>query len=105
MIIISVVVSGVRVRIRRAHRTTGSLPGERSGLQAVHCAVGAGSTARSSPTAAAKPTGKKAKGRKSTFASAEDFSEMLEAAADENEGVHPRLAEWEDGRSRKRKRR
>ncbi len=55
--------------------------------------------------AAAKPTGKKAKGRKSTFASAEDFSEMLEAAADENEGVHPRLAEWEDGRSRKRKRR
>lgn len=39
-----------------------------------------------------------------TYADASAFAHILEDAADENEGVNPRLAEWEQGRRGKRKR-
>ena len=55
--------------------------------------------------ASAKPKKKKREKSASTFASADEFSEMLEAAADEYEGVNPHLADWEEGRSRKKERR
>ena len=36
-----------------------------------------------------------------TFADASEFAHILEAAADPDEGVNPRLAEWERGGRRK----
>jgi ribosome biogenesis protein MAK21 len=53
----------------------------------------------------AEEDGKRKKRKKGgpTFASAEEFAHILEAAADENEGVHPRLAEWEGGKRKKRR--
>ena len=48
----------------------------------------------------------KRKGRKRgggpTFVDADEFAAMLEAAGDENEGLHPKLAEWEGGKRAKR---
>jgi len=51
----------------------------------------------------APPKIPKQRSRKSAFADASEFSELLEAAADEYEGVNPHLAEWEEGRGRKRR--
>ena len=39
------------------------------------------------------------------FAEASAFAQILEEAADENEGVHPRLAAWEGGKQKQGKRR
>lgn len=39
-----------------------------------------------------------------TYADAEDFAHILEDAADEYEGVNPRLADWEQGYRGKRRR-
>ena len=38
------------------------------------------------------------------FADASEFAHILEAAADEDEGVNKRLAEWEGGVRKKHKR-
>jgi ribosome biogenesis protein MAK21 len=46
---------------------------------------------------------RKKAGGGATFADAEAFAHMLEAAGDDNEGLHPKLAAWEGG-SRKKKR-
>ena len=53
-----------------------------------------------------KPKSKRKKRDKGgpTFADAEAFAHILEAAADEDDGVHPQLAGWERGDRKKRKR-
>ena len=40
------------------------------------------------------------RGSRSAFADASDFAHLLEEAADENEGVNPKLAAWEGGQRR-----
>ena len=54
------------------------------------------------------PTSKRAKRRKGAsgplFQDASEFAHILEAAADEDEGVHPRLAAWEGGKRKKKRR-
>ena len=39
----------------------------------------------------------------SMFADASEFAAMLDEAADPNEGVNPRLADWESGKRRSKK--
>ena len=46
--------------------------------------------------------GKRPKGG-SSFADASEFAAMLDEAADPNEGVNPRLADWESGKRRSKK--
>ena len=50
--------------------------------------------------------GKRSKRRKSgaSFADASEFAEILEAGTDDYEGINPRLADWEQGKRKKRRR-
>ena len=46
---------------------------------------------------------KKKRGGGPTFADAEAFAHILEAAGDDNDGLHPKLADWEEGKRKKRR--